>query len=293
MLARHLGVVDGTSVHPPCRPARPDVGRVQPRREAEAAGEPPIEAGDIVQLRDGGVDGVDPPVAARGKATRPASSRDWAPAWIGRAIGCLPAPTTSELHHDPCHHAHPPTPAPADARADRSRRRRLEGAIDGTVGTERVTSQRVAVAAAAAILGVSVVTVRQMIKRGQLEAERVLRPQGSAYLVTLPASLGDGTGDRPPTELLAAWSTAILAPLVAELAESRRAVRRSATRPRRSAGSPPSLSVTGRPSSASATSWLRNGRKRRWTHGERRNPRTRLLSRSQAVCVAGSRRHWR
>jgi transposase len=52
--------------------------------------------------------------------------------------------------------------------------------VDGTVGTERVTSHRVAVADAAAILGVSIVTVRRMIKRGQLEAERVLRPQGSA-----------------------------------------------------------------------------------------------------------------
>jgi Helix-turn-helix domain len=97
--------------------------------------------------------------------------------------------------------------------------------MDGTVGTERVTSQRGAVADAAAILGVSVVTVRRMIKRGQLEAERVLRPQGSADLVTLPAALGDGTGDRPPTELLAAWSTAVLAPLVAELAESRETIR--------------------------------------------------------------------
>jgi len=35
-----------------------------------------------------------------------------------------------------------------------------------------------------------------MIKRGQLKAERVHRPQGSAYLVTLP---GHGADDETPT----------------------------------------------------------------------------------------------
>jgi excisionase family DNA binding protein len=53
------------------------------------------------------------------------------------------------------------------------------------------------VAEAAELLGVNVVTIRRMIKRGQLEAERVHRPQGSAYLVTLPQH---GTGDGTPTE---------------------------------------------------------------------------------------------
>jgi excisionase family DNA binding protein len=95
------------------------------------------------------------------------------------------------------------------------------------------------VAEAAAHLGVTVVTVRRMIKRGELEAERVLRPQGSAYLVTLPPAPAhgteDGTATEPPaqnvsrtqgtaTELMAAWSTAVLAPLVAELAVSRQRI---------------------------------------------------------------------
>ena len=44
--------------------------------------------------------------------------------------------------------------------------------MDGTACTGHVPYARVTVAEAAAILGVSVVTVRQMIKRGQLEAER-------------------------------------------------------------------------------------------------------------------------
>jgi excisionase family DNA binding protein len=72
--------------------------------------------------------------------------------------------------------------------------------MDETDSTEQVSYTRVTVAEAAAILGVNVVTIRRMIKRGQLEAERVHRPQGSAYLVNLP---GDGTGDATPTEQLA------------------------------------------------------------------------------------------
>jgi len=110
---------------------------------------------------------------------------------------------------------------------------------DGTGGTEPVPYARVTVAEAAARLGVTVVTVRRMIKRGELEAERVLRPQGSAYLVTLHEEgahgTGNGTATEPPAqnvsrtqgsamELMAAWSTAVLAPLVAELAVSRQRI---------------------------------------------------------------------
>src|SRR4051812_43195364 len=68
---------------------------------------------------------------------------------------------------------------------------------DGADGTGHVPYVRVTVAEAAEQLGVNVVTIRRMIKRGQLEAERVHRPQGSAYLVTLP---GHGIGDSTPTE---------------------------------------------------------------------------------------------
>jgi excisionase family DNA binding protein len=110
------------------------------------------------------------------------------------------------------------------------------------------TYQRLTVSDAAAALGVSRMTVRRMIQRGQLEAERVHRPQGTAYLVTLPA---DGTGQGTPTArparhtgrpngteqpapgeaiaaMLQATLTPIVAPLVAELAASRQANERLA-----------------------------------------------------------------
>ena len=121
--------------------------------------------------------------------------------------------------------------------------------MDETDGTEQVPYTRVTVAEAAAILGVNVVTIRRMIKRGQLEAERVHRPQGSAYLVKLP---GDGAGDATPTEqvaqdmsrtqgtptppaeamvsLIQATIGTVLAPLVAELAASRQTIERQAER---------------------------------------------------------------
>jgi len=98
------------------------------------------------------------------------------------------------------------------------------------------------VAEAAAILGVNVVTIRRMIKRGQLEAERVHRPQGSAYLVTLPqqGAVDDTPKGQPeqdmfrtqgtPTpvaeviaSMIQAALTPIIAPLVAELAAVRQA----------------------------------------------------------------------
>ena len=112
--------------------------------------------------------------------------------------------------------------------------------MDGTGSTERVAYHRVTVAEAAAILGVTVVTVRRMIKRGQLEGERVIRPQGSAYLVTLPV---DGTGaervaestehaaqnmsrtDGTPGALMAVWSETLLSPLVARMAEQEATIR--------------------------------------------------------------------
>jgi excisionase family DNA binding protein len=112
--------------------------------------------------------------------------------------------------------------------------------MDGTASTEHVTSQQVSVVEAAAILGVSVVTVRRMIKRGQLEAQRVIRPRGSAYLVTVHL---DGTGntvdatrtERPaqnvsrpngtPSELMAVWSETFLAPLIARTAEQEAVIR--------------------------------------------------------------------
>jgi len=107
------------------------------------------------------------------------------------------------------------------------------------------------VAEAAELRGVSVVTIRRMIKRGELEAQKVIRPQGSAYLVTLPEDGTGNGGDAPPTEqpaqnmsrtqgtpadqmmvliettITTAVETAIT-PLVAELAVSRQTIQAQA-----------------------------------------------------------------
>jgi excisionase family DNA binding protein len=122
--------------------------------------------------------------------------------------------------------------------------------MDGTGETEQVPYTRVTVAEAASALGVTVVTIRRMIKRGQLEGERVIRPQGSAYLVKLPR---DGTGDATSTEqvaqdmsrtqgtapapaaeamvsLIQTTIATVLGPLVAELAASRQTNERQADR---------------------------------------------------------------
>jgi excisionase family DNA binding protein len=113
------------------------------------------------------------------------------------------------------------------------------------------TFQRVSVAEAAKILGVSPSTVRRLVKAGKLVGESVLRPQGSAYVVRLPrdaSTVVDGLSgtSQPPRgeersnaseqvftdsvkspgeQMMAAWSAAvltpILAPLVAEITASR------------------------------------------------------------------------
>src|SRR5688572_12985044 len=78
----------------------------------------------------------------------------------------------------------------------RSRRTAQPCRLRRTMTTQDGTYQRLTVAEAAAELGVSRMTVRRMIQRGQLEAERVHRPQGSLYVVRLPV---DGTGQGTPT----------------------------------------------------------------------------------------------
>ena len=53
---------------------------------------------------------------------------------------------------------------------------------------------------AAGILGVSTQTVRRMLRRGQLEGERVHRAQGSAYVVKLPVPDVAGDSDATSTQ---------------------------------------------------------------------------------------------
>jgi excisionase family DNA binding protein len=119
--------------------------------------------------------------------------------------------------------------------------------MDGTGSTEHVPYARVTVAEAAAIFGVNVVTIRRMIKRGQLEAERVHRPQGSAYLVTLPghaaadgASMEQSAQDMSRTHgipgpaadamvsLIQTTIATVLGPLVGQLDAQRQTIERQA-----------------------------------------------------------------
>src|SRR3954469_4966598 len=97
---------------------------------------------------------------------------------------------------------------------------------------QSATLQAVTVAEAATILGVSTATVRRMVKRGQLEGQRVIRPQGSAFVIMLPGDAAGVTEDATPTRQepgvtprdnasagaqLAAWSETFMLPLVAAL----------------------------------------------------------------------------
>jgi hypothetical protein len=106
---------------------------------------------------------------------------------------------------------------------------------------QSVTFQQVTVSGAAGILGVSTQTVRRMIRRGQLEGERVHRPQGSAYVVRLPVDVAADDTDATPTqqpapsasranataapELMAMWSQTFLAPIMARMAEQEATIR--------------------------------------------------------------------
>ena len=97
---------------------------------------------------------------------------------------------------------------------------------DATVATAPVTVEQ-----AAAILGVSVSTVRRRIRDGSIRAEEARRPQGPVWLVYLPADATSATtSDRPaatatataPTnaENMVAYTRSLLEPLVAALERS-------------------------------------------------------------------------
>ena len=97
------------------------------------------------------------------------------------------------------------------------------------------TFQRVTVAEAATTLGVSPATIRRMVKAGKLTGERVLRPQGSAFVVLLPRDASTPADDASDTRhdswrversnaspdasqgaqetALAAWVVTLMAPL--------------------------------------------------------------------------------
>lgn len=116
-----------------------------------------------------------------------------------------------------------------------------------------VTFQQVTVSEAAGILGVSTQTVRRMIRRGQLEGERVHRAQGSAYVVRIavPNTAGDSDAtviqqpapnvsranatDRPASaeamvSLIQATIGTVLGPLVGQIDAQRQTIERQAER---------------------------------------------------------------
>jgi hypothetical protein len=79
-----------------------------------------------------------------------------------------------------------------------------------TVATASVTVEQ-----AAAILGVSVTTVRRRIRAGSLRAEEARRPQGPVWLVYLPADATPATAERP-----SATSSAATAPTTTPAADA-------------------------------------------------------------------------
>jgi hypothetical protein len=89
----------------------------------------------------------------------------------------------------------------------------------------------VTVEQAAAILGVSVTTIRRRIRAGSIRAEEARRPQGPVWLVYLPADATSATTVGQPAtssvatapttaEAMATYTRSILEPLVAALERS-------------------------------------------------------------------------
>ncbi len=99
---------------------------------------------------------------------------------------------------------------------------------------------------AAAVLGVSLNTLRRKIRSGEVAAERVRRPQGYVWRVELPedqpagqqsagtlpleapGTLQQQAPDLQRAEAMASYSRALLEPLVARLAEQEQIIREQA-----------------------------------------------------------------
>ena len=124
--------------------------------------------------------------------------------------------------------------------------RTAEAAGDATAHTttsQAVTSRYATVREAADVLGVSTETIRRMIRAGRLRAERVHRPQETAFLVELPDAtveatqdtMGDVTlgchnaapGQSLSPALLAAeaWARGVVEPLTKPSASAKRTCR--------------------------------------------------------------------
>jgi hypothetical protein len=103
------------------------------------------------------------------------------------------------------------------------------------------THRFVPVSEAVRILELSATTIRRKIDAGELEAERIARPQGTAFLVKVPGDEPPRAGDAPPTPQEAPETnhdspgradhlTAVVVPLVAQIDALRQTVERQAER---------------------------------------------------------------
>lgn len=157
--------------------------------------------------------------------------------WCRLRAGAAPAQTLPDPATSGACAGHPPAPTLAPVMVDSS-----------------VTYQLVSIPDAARILRLSESSIRRLIKAGRLEAERVQRPQGYAWLVKVPApstdppeqpprQVGASGATYPPEEpapstvaaqadaisgLVAATVGSLLGPLVSELAASRQQNERQA-----------------------------------------------------------------
>jgi hypothetical protein len=101
------------------------------------------------------------------------------------------------------------------------------------------THRFVPVSEAVRMLGLSATTIRRKIDAGELEAERVARPQGTAFLVKVPGDEPSRAGDALQTPQEAPGTrqdapgradslAAVLVPLVAQIDALRQTVERQA-----------------------------------------------------------------
>ena len=209
------------SVHPVERPAAPCVSRVVQRRQAEAADDAQVEAGQIMHPLDVGTNRVHPPMAALWEGDeagfvetgRPgvdvtlhgvSSCTQVMPAQIirahaTRAWGRCPALDVTariELRMPRARGADTAHSGPAR----RSRQTRANADDSHAMHTPEPRLPGVSTRQAAIILGTSESDIRRRIKRGELAAESIPRPGGTLLRVLLDDAI-DAPGAAPTPEV--------------------------------------------------------------------------------------------
>jgi hypothetical protein len=155
-------------------------------------------------------------------------------------------PYGSPSQPDTAHSGHPwrsrrgePAPYAGAAMSDRP------AATSGQDAPNAAATAPITVEQVAAILGVSITTVKRRIRAGTLRAEQAQRPQGTVWLVYLDPAATPAAEERPPAAGVVATAAAtpngqadamvsliqttigtVLGPLVGELAASRQTIER-------------------------------------------------------------------